>query len=854
MPDPVIVKVGADTSDFNTSIGGALQSMKSALMGIHPAVAATVAIVATVGAAAFKVGEDFDKAYDKIRAGTGATGVTLDGLKDSFKGALASVPSDMETVAGAMAALNTQTKATGVELEGLTVQVVDVSRLLGEDATSNANAYGQAIKQWGLPMEEAEDNLDHLVALSQNYAPTLATLIGHTTTYGSVLNNAGLSMAEAADLFARLDGLGGGMVSRVMPGLNAAFRKFAAAGLEPKEALQAIIDAMLAAETKSEALNIAMTVFGAEGAQRLTTSILAGEFALEGLGSGMDDAKGAVERLAKANDDWTEALGETWNAIKVALEPAVTRFYSFLSASIENVLKPTVGAIASFFTTARDAGNALREFVGLAPVTDDFTESMRKLSEQMKGNKEEAEGLSDEKKGLPAVAGAIDEAGDKAKEKKLSFDELMAALKGNKEEAKDTAEAVSDLQDKVDRFDLDGFNRELAEAERAAAKAVAEIKKLNPAISDLGIPLPGVSADLSAFSADLEAMASVVNESVVPSMTRAELDALELENAYRSLGIETKQLKDKELADLAAELRKVEQAFADGKVPVEDLKAAQEAYAKAAGKEPGGATDATKGFREALGDLLSPLGSVSDSLIRFSADDGFVFGAAAALDSLKTKAANLVNEGINLLFDSLQGLIGLGPGVTGFTGILDKLFGAGGGGGGIPGVPSGGGGGSPGGGGGGGAGAAAGGGIGGAVNIVTGIGSMISGVIGNFQNAKMETTLNAIEESTRRSMIHLGEGGSSILDWLQDIMAQLHIEHESFVTIPQIRDRVTEMSSLQAQRLPEIVESVESLPGRIADRVADALASRLEGLRVEMDGTQVGELVGDFLARRASFA
>lgn len=49
------------------------------------------------------------------------------------------------------------------------------------------------------------------------------------------------------------------------------------------------------------------------------------------------------------------------------------------------------------------------------------------------------------------------------------------------------------------------------------------------------------------------------------------------------------------------------------------------------------------------------------------------------------------------------------------------------------------------------------------VGAIGSVGSMVSGIISNFQNAKQETTLNAIEESTRYTKIWTGEGSYSIL-------------------------------------------------------------------------------------------
>lgn len=58
---------------------------------------------------------------------------------------------------------------------------------------------------------------------------------------------------------------------------------------------------------------------------------------------------------------------------------------------------------------------------------------------------------------------------------------------------------------------------------------------------------------------------------------------------------------------------------------------------------------------------------------------------------------------------------------------------------------------------GGGAAASAAGSLAGTVTAVSGVVSAVSGVISNFQNAKMETTMNAVEHNTRYSMMYLGE-------------------------------------------------------------------------------------------------
>jgi hypothetical protein len=74
------------------------------------------------------------------------------------------------------------------------------------------------------------------------------------------------------------------------------------------------------------------------------------------------------------------------------------------------------------------------------------------------------------------------------------------------------------------------------------------------------------------------------------------------------------------------------------------------------------------------------------------------------------------------------------------------------------------------------AGAEAGAGISGAIGLVAGIGSLISGVVGNFQMAGMNKTLDLIEKEVRYSQIHLSyilEKQNEYLPKLKDIWDSL---------------------------------------------------------------------------------
>ncbi|CDQ41512.1 phage tail tape measure protein [Virgibacillus salexigens] len=268
--------------------------------------------MAALGTASIVAADTVDKAYNNIIVGTGATGDKLDSLKSSFDNVFKNVPNSADEVSNAISNLNTLTGATGPVLEDLTKNVLDASRTLGEDGVANSEAFGQAMGQWQIPADQGVTKLDELYQMTKDYGVGLDQITGHLNTYGSVLQNAGFNMTESADLMARLEAKGIS-VSRVMPGLNKAFRNWADEGKNSREEFEKVANKMRDAETETEALKIATEAFGAEGAQRMTTAIRNGAIpALDELGEGFDDTKGGIQETS----DQTKTIGERFQELK----------------------------------------------------------------------------------------------------------------------------------------------------------------------------------------------------------------------------------------------------------------------------------------------------------------------------------------------------------------------------------------------------------------------------------------------------------------------------------------------------------------------------------------------------------
>ena len=60
--------------------------------------------------------------------------------------------------------------------------------------------FGRALRQFGVPAAEGALALDKLLVISQNTGVGLTDLIGKTTTYGSVLKNAGFTLLGGGEV------------------------------------------------------------------------------------------------------------------------------------------------------------------------------------------------------------------------------------------------------------------------------------------------------------------------------------------------------------------------------------------------------------------------------------------------------------------------------------------------------------------------------------------------------------------------------------------------------------------------------------------------------------------------------
>ncbi len=311
------VAILGDSKNFQRSLTGA-QTQLQKFSGAAKLAFAGAAIAG--GKMAIDIGGDIETMRNNIIAGTGASGDALDGLIDSARSVATDVPDSFDDVSRALADVSTNFGTTGKELEEQTQLFLDFARVAGTDVSQAITIADSALTVFG--ENNADEALGDLLRVAQQTGRPLDELLSSVEQFGPVFANMGFSLEETTALMGGLEQAGID-VTRISPGLNKFARDIAAAGGEPREALEETVAAIQNATSDTEALNLATQAFGAEGAQRLSAAIRSGNFDLQNFGNLLGDGTGLVAQQADGMLTLSDRFAVLTNRVKVGLMPAI---------------------------------------------------------------------------------------------------------------------------------------------------------------------------------------------------------------------------------------------------------------------------------------------------------------------------------------------------------------------------------------------------------------------------------------------------------------------------------------------------------------------------------------------------
>lgn len=342
------------------------------------------------GKSALEAFRQVDEGMDIIVTKTGAGGEALQGMQDVANEIATSLPTDFSTVGNAVGEVNTQFQLTGEALKGASEDIIKFSEINGSDVTNSTIQSKQALEAYGMTVDDLSKVLDSTTFVAQATGVSVDDLMKKATDGAPQIKLLGLSFEEAVTLVGQLEQHGVDS-SAALSGLTKAAGVYAKQGKSMNEGLKQTIDSIKNSKSETEALSIAMEIFGAKKAPQMVDAIKRGALSFEDLGKTAQESAGLVsntyeatldpiDKFQTAQNSVTLAMSEVGAAIAEVLAPVfevlgnivkqVAEWFSGLPGPIKEfvvilgTVVTVVGILAPIFLTLQAAATALELSIG----------------------------------------------------------------------------------------------------------------------------------------------------------------------------------------------------------------------------------------------------------------------------------------------------------------------------------------------------------------------------------------------------------------------------------------------------------------------------------------------------------
>lgn len=310
--------------------------------------AAGVLLLGGAGIAAarglYEIGATFDDAYDTIRVQTGKTGQALNGLEDSFRAVVKTVPADFATASQAVGLLNSRLGLTGKALENRSAQFLELSRITKTDLGENIASVTRLFGDWDVATSRQAGTLDLLFRAGQQSGTSVAALARQVVQFGAPLRQLGFGLDQSVAMFAAFEKAGVN-TQTMMPGLKFALKSFLSEGKDPGKALIATFKGI-----KDGTLDTskAFKIFGGRATPDMIEAIRQGRFDLDKMTASLRGGKDTVMGAAKDTRDLSEAWQIFKNRAMLKIEPIAIRVFEILGGGMNKLpgqIEPATNAI-----------------------------------------------------------------------------------------------------------------------------------------------------------------------------------------------------------------------------------------------------------------------------------------------------------------------------------------------------------------------------------------------------------------------------------------------------------------------------------------------------------------------------
>jgi phage-related minor tail protein len=331
-----------DVSDFVRGADKAADKAKGMgdrLTSFAPIAAAGFAVagaaIVGVGAALYSVGDEFDAAYDKIRTGTGKTGVELEALQDVVKNVATEVPASFDEASTAVTMLSQRLGLSGHALQGLSGDFLELSRITGTDLTTNIQTITRVFGDWSIT--DTTKAMDEMFRATQLTGVGIGKLAEEVVSFGAPLRGLGFGFEESLAMLGKWEKEGVN-VENVMGAMKKAYGQFSKEfGSKAPEEFRKFVTELSKAPTSAAAASLAIEKLGVRNGPDFAAAVKEGRFAYSDL---VDQITNGSDTIQSAGED-TQDFSEKWqmfsNRMKVLVEPIAQEVFGAVGKALDGI-------------------------------------------------------------------------------------------------------------------------------------------------------------------------------------------------------------------------------------------------------------------------------------------------------------------------------------------------------------------------------------------------------------------------------------------------------------------------------------------------------------------------------------
>lgn len=302
------------------------------------------------GKSALDAFREIDEGMDTIVTKTGAGGKALEEMQGIANGIATEVPTDFSTIGNAVGEVNTQFKLTGDALKVTSEDMIKFSEINGTDVTNATIQSKQAMEAYGLSIDDLTEILDNVTYVSQDTGVSVDELMKKATDGAPQIKMLGLEFGEAVTLIGQFE-KNGVDSSSALSGLTKAAGVYTKQGKTMKQGLTETIEAIKNSKSETEAMGIAMEIFGAKKAPQMIDAIKRGKFNMEDLGYTSQVSAGLVSQTYESTLDPIDKFTTAQNGLKIVMAE--------VGGAIAETFAPVLDVLVGLFKNVAEWVNKL---------------------------------------------------------------------------------------------------------------------------------------------------------------------------------------------------------------------------------------------------------------------------------------------------------------------------------------------------------------------------------------------------------------------------------------------------------------------------------------------------------------